>query len=532
MAEAAAMGVSRRQFFHRVGALGGYGAAYTAIQALGFDATPAAAAPLELPPDIGKGAHVLVLGAGIAGLVSAYELERAGFKATVLEARERTGGRNWTIRNGTRVVMNGEPDQVAAFSKDLYFNAGPARLPSHHQGVLGYCKRLGVALEVEVNASRGALLAGSGPGSAAPLRMRQAINDVRGHVSELLAKAINKGALDEDISVEDRVRLAPFLKAYGDLNDAYLFKGTERSGFRTAPGAATDFGTAMDPRALTELLANDQLPSILFEDQIEMQATMFQPVGGMDRIPHAFEQAIRSPIIRQAEVEQIRQPEGGVSVVYKDLRTGKRHALSADYAIVTIPLVVLARIDCDFEPAVQQAIAAVPYDHANKTAFEAPRFWEREQIYGGISFVGGDTSLVWYPSAGLHTDRGVLVATYSIGPGAERLAGRPAAEQIAAARSAVARLHPGHEGELEKPIVINWSKVPYNLGPWPRWVSRGAAVDTPGFRRLNEPCGRVYFTGAHLSQMGGWQEGAVLSAHRTLDMLSRRMAQSAATSAA
>ncbi len=518
------MGVSRRQFFHRVGLAGGYGATYAAMQALGLESAQAAVAPPALPATAGKGARVVILGAGIAGLVLAYELERSGFDVTVLEARDRVGGRNWTIRGGTRVEMAGEDDQIATFSDGQYFNAGPARLPSHHQGVLGYCRRLGVALEVEVNASRSAFLA---PKDTPSIQMRRAVNDTRGHVSELLAKAIDRGALDQELTADDKARLRPFLRTYGDLTDQYLFKGTERSGYVSPPGACVDMGTRRGPLVLKTLLDNEQLGQILFEDRFEMQATMFQPVGGMDSFPRALARAVRSPIIHRAEVTQIRATSSGAAVTWRDCKTGKSTRLDADYALVTLPLVILAGIDTDFEPPVKQAIAAVAYDHSNKVAFEAPRFWEREQVYGGISWVGGETTLVWYPSAAMHSERGVLVAAYASGAPAERMARRPLAEQIAMARAVVGRLHPGHEAALDRSVAVNWNKVPYNLGPWPRWNSLGAAIDTPEFRLLNEPHGRVYFSGAHLSQMPGWQEGAVLSAHRTIGLLASRIAETA-----
>ncbi len=169
--------------------------------------------------DAGRGSRVVVLGAGIAGLVTAYNLERAGFDVTVLEARDRVGGRNWSIRGGTTVAMLGEADQTASFADGLYFNAGPARIPSHHQGLIGYpAANWAVALEVEVNSSRGAFIADSRDLSVPPIRLRQAVNDTRGHLSELLAKAIDKGALDDDLSIEDKAKLGPFLKAYGDLD--------------------------------------------------------------------------------------------------------------------------------------------------------------------------------------------------------------------------------------------------------------------------------------------------------------------------
>ena len=525
------MGLSRRGFLHRIGAAGGYAAAYSAMTTLGLMAVPAKAAPLQLPANLGAGKSVVVLGGGIAGLVATYELERAGFAVTLLEARDRLGGRNWTLRNGTKIEMVGETDQTVAFSEGLYMNAGPARIPSHHEGLLSYCDRLGVPLEVEVNSSRSAYFWSAGSNSGKPIQMRQGVNDTRGYLSELLAKAVNKGALDQDLTPEDKQKLLPFLKAYGDLDDSMAFKGTERSGFAQVPGAASQFGVGRPPLPLKDLLANDQLRMTLFEDQLYMQATMFQPVGGMDRIPAGFERAIKAPVIKGAEVLQIRQTSSGVAVAWRDRKSGAQQVTQADYAIVTIPLNILSRIDNNFDKPVKAAIASVPYDYSNKIGFDAPRFWEKQQIYGGISFVGGETNLVWYPSNGLHTERGMLLACYGSGPGAKIFAARPLGEQIAIASGVVGRLHPGHEGDLSNPAVVNWSKIPFNLGPWPAWGGRGGQeghLDDPAFRLLNEPHGRVYFAGAHLSQTPGWQEGAVLSSQRTLGLIAARVSQSVA----
>src|SRR5215471_12713860 len=136
--------VTRRGFLTRLGKAGGYGATFAAMNALGLlPERGRAASQFALPPDSGKGLKIVILGGGIAGLVSAYELGKAGYQCTLLEARDRPGGRNWTVRNGTTVEFIDGTKQTARYvDSKSYFNAGPARLPSVHKTILGYCKEL------------------------------------------------------------------------------------------------------------------------------------------------------------------------------------------------------------------------------------------------------------------------------------------------------------------------------------------------------------------------------------------------------
>src|SRR5262245_41291358 len=80
-------------------------ATWSALNLMGLVPTPVAyAARPRLPPGSGNGKRVAILGAGIAGLTAAYRLREAGYQCTILEARDRPGGRVWTIRGGDRVV--------------------------------------------------------------------------------------------------------------------------------------------------------------------------------------------------------------------------------------------------------------------------------------------------------------------------------------------------------------------------------------------------------------------------------------------
>jgi monoamine oxidase len=351
---------------------------------------------LDLGPDSGRGNKVVVLGGGIAGLVAAYELRKAGYECTVLEARSRPGGRNWTVRSGTTVEFVDGSRQAPEWAADSYLNAGPARLPSIHTTILGYCRALGVPLEVEVNTCRSALLVNPKAFDGQAIEQRQAINDTRGHVAELLSKSVRQHALDQDLTSEDQVRMLEFLRQYGDLGPDFAYTGSQRSGVARMPGAGDLTEQLRPPFPMQQLLGAGFWRGMLFEEQLDMQATMFQPVGGMDRIPYAFAKTLGSVVQYRSVVKEIRKTPSGVRIGYDQDGTLKSH--DAHYCICALPLTILRSVPNDFSPAVKQAITDTVYADAYKIAWESKRFWETDyQIYGGISWiVGGPIELVWY----------------------------------------------------------------------------------------------------------------------------------------
>src|SRR5271168_2080611 len=140
-------GISRRDFLLRVGQVGGYSAAFATMQSLGLMPMKGAVAEaIAAPAGVGAGVKVVVLGGGIGGLVSAYELRKLGYEVTLLEARERPGGRNWSGRKGTKIEFVDGTTQAIDWEEGNYQNLGPARLPSTHTTMLNYCRELGVAL--------------------------------------------------------------------------------------------------------------------------------------------------------------------------------------------------------------------------------------------------------------------------------------------------------------------------------------------------------------------------------------------------
>jgi monoamine oxidase len=523
------MPLTRRQFLFRVGQVGGYGAAFTMMQALGL--LPVAATKAQAVRGVsGQGTRVVILGGGIAGLVSAYEMTKLGYTCTVLEARDRVGGRNWTLRQGTRVDFTDGTQQTCNFEDGLYFNAGPARLPSIHTHMLNYCHELGVPLEVEINTSRSSLLQCDGFNGGKPVQQRQMVNDTRGHVAELLAKCLRQGALDQDLSAEDKERMLKFLSAYGDLAPDGRFLGTDRSGYKISPGAGAQDGTHRDPLPMHALLDADLWSGLLFEEIIDWQATMFQPIGGMDQIPRAFEKKLGSTIRHNAQIMRIRQSQNGVSVSYKDRVNGRSETVDADYCICAIPLTTLKSVDADFSPDVAAVLQHVAYDSAYKIAWQSRRFWEQdESIYGGLSFLRQTVDVVWYPSAGLFSPRGVIISGYSVEDGTPFGKLPNVQAKIDASRLAVEKLFPGRGNELRDPVYISWGQIPFSLGSWigsPRLRGPHSGFgeqDPHDYAVMTRPDRRIYFAGDHTSHIVGWQEGAAFSAIRAVNMIGEKV---------
>src|ERR1700723_4025328 len=98
--------LTRRDLLSLVGSVAGSAAMYHAMTSLGFASESGYKGPIKLEGDP-KGASVLILGAGLAGMTAALELRKAGYNVRILEFNNRPGGRNWTLRGGDRFTELG-----------------------------------------------------------------------------------------------------------------------------------------------------------------------------------------------------------------------------------------------------------------------------------------------------------------------------------------------------------------------------------------------------------------------------------------
>ena len=131
----AEQGPTRREVLRAIGMMAGTAVLYQAMEVLGHAKETQFAGPPNLQ-GARPGTKVVVLGAGLAGMLAAYELAKAGYDVQILEYNNRPGGRNWSLYGGDTYTELGGATQKVGFSEGNYLNPGPWRIPYHHRALL------------------------------------------------------------------------------------------------------------------------------------------------------------------------------------------------------------------------------------------------------------------------------------------------------------------------------------------------------------------------------------------------------------
>ncbi len=561
--------------------------------------------PCMPTPNSLNGKQVVVIGSGVGGLTAAYELlsRNDGLKLTILEARERTGGRCLSLRTGDTLIEDvdsqlksrpGQP-QVVRFDRPVgdsepYLNAGPGRIPSSHKRLLGYLRRFGVAVEVYVMASASNMTQMTGgPNGIAPVVNRQLDNNTRGWLAQMVFRHADE-MICETCGVADAEqaeRLRSLMVTFGDLTpEGEYVVGTakpgeddnehasDRAGFVELPGVRP--GKIAEAIGLDRLLASEFWKKTRFYQPQDFlwQPTLFQPVGGMDQVQHAFAQQVAmhgGTVHLNSPVTRIDYDTGSAQyLIYAD---GHDQPFRADYCIcnAAIPFlqdILSPRLQAQhetqgFEPGFKAALHAVYAAQAKET--ETERFlactskvgWQADRnlwqgkpldtrvdehghtvltvdtsevgvvpIYGGISWTNHPITQIWYPSTGYHDQLGVLTGCYNFSKNACRAGHQPVAERLVEARAGAALFGLEFAAGLRHGVAIAWQNMPYIKGGWAQWnqvddsvthynhIIQGSSVDgsdQPSF----------FVVGDQVSSLPGWQEGAIASALNAISRLVR-----------
>jgi monoamine oxidase len=522
---------SRRDLLSLIGKTAGGAAMYHAMTALGFAAESPYAGRINLQ-GAPKGTQVLVLGAGIGGLVAAYELRKAGYTVKVLEYNDRAGGRAWTLRGGDEFTELGGAKQRCEFDKGLYINPGPWRIPYHHRGVLDYAKQFQVPIEPFMQVNHNAYVHSRSAYGGVPQRYRHIQADFDGNVAELLSKAVQKNQLDDSFTKEDNDKLLTAMQNWGALDKSYKYtanpQSSSRRGFDVPMGGGLmPAPVPSKPLEFKELLKSGLWSSIAASHTETHHNAIFQPVGGMDQIAQAIYKQVPDLVQFGARVTTIDQNEKGVTVTYTETQGGATRQAKADWCVCAIPLTVLSQIDIKVSPAMHAAIEAVPYNSSVKIGLQFKRrFWEEDdQIYGGITYTDLPLGTISYPSSNYgHSGPGVLLGGYVGGANAFEFTSLPPAERVRLAVKYGAQIHPQYIAEFQNGISVAWHRVPFTLGCFASWNEENRKAH---YNNLCQIDGRIVLVGEHASLIPGWQEGAVLSSLDAITRLHARIKASA-----
>jgi monoamine oxidase len=333
-----------------------------------------------------------------------------------------------------------------------------------------------------------------------------------------MAKSIKKDALTGPMTADDWDQLREYLKAFGELDPQYRYIGSSRSGL--AKHDYTSPEVLKTPLSPSELLKSKFMLIMSFGETDDQAAMMMEPVGGMDRVVAGFLRKIGHLVQLESQVQKIKVLPKGVEVTYR--RNGEYVTTRADFVLNCIPMHLLAGIEHNFPAGYAAGFTAIPRGKLFKIGFQMKeRFWEREGIYGGISWTLQDIQQLWYPAHGIHRQKGVVLGAYTFNPEAgEKFARLPPEERFKLAIAQGAKIHPDYASYVETGVSVAWHQMNHMLGCAAQW-------DEPLFKQwfntLQTPVGSHYLIGDQVSYHPGWQEGAIASAHHALADIDARV---------
>jgi monoamine oxidase len=281
--------------------------------------------------------------------------------------------------------------------------------------------------------------------------------------------------------------------------------------------------------ALNELLSSEFWRHRFYQSfEYEWQPTLFQPVGGMDKIVDGFKNKIGNLIQCQTEVLNIDIRANDLTVTVRNLMTGATTNVTADFCISNIPLPLLKKIKNNFTKEFSDAVEECVYDPTCKLGWQAnSRFWENDknQIYGGISYTDDPITQMWYPSYDYFTKNGTLTGVYNYDKDALAFGNMTLEQRIAMARTGAIKFHPEFADTnlvpSDKAISIAWQNIPNEGGGWANW-SPDNQDHSKAYTRLLAPDRTFYVVGDQVSQLPGWQEGAMMSAEHVIEQIGGR----------
>lgn len=515
---------------------------------------------IPLRPGQLNGKKVVVIGSGVGGLTTAYEIlaQKSGAEVVVLEALNRTGGRCLSLRTGDVLTEDKNSDlfdsspgasQVVRFKRPVgdaepYLNAGPGRIPSSHKHLLSYLKKFSVEVEVYVMNSESNLVQKDSSFKGKAKAYRQLDHNTRGWLAQMVyhnaANLLNSHFSDlNDKVMEKRVaELESLMISFGELDADGKYEvsagsegfedGKTRAGYKTLPGVAA--GEVVEAITFDKLLESEFWKGTKFYQPVDFlwQPTLFQPVGGMDQVQHAFAQqvaALGGDIHLNSPVKKIDWSSETKKFTISVSQVGTEDLIeyTADYCVCNLAMPFLSKIlsknlmndgDSGLEGKFKKALNAVytaQFDPTRAPGYNArkdgyiPHFlacttkvgWQAERslwqgstiksdtlsvkgseigvvpIFGGISWTDDEIQQIWYPSSAYQDEKGVLTGAYNFDKTAHEWGQLPIKERLKKAVAGARKFGDEFADGLGEGLAIAWQNIPHIKGGWAYWQAVG-----------------------------------------------------------
>ncbi|WP_404452098.1 flavin monoamine oxidase family protein [Virgibacillus necropolis] len=449
---------------------------------------------------------IIIAGAGMSGLVAGSLLKQAGHNVKIIEARERVGGRIYTIRT--------------PFTKGHYMEAGAMRIPNTHYLVMEYIKKFGLNVNPFINSSPNDLMYANGvkiryylyKQNPAILNYPVAPNEKGKTANELIQFAIQPII---DFINQNPLKNWPIVVQHFERYSLSTFFRYNPTGKTLSDGAIEMIKVLSDVTGLPELSFVELLREfmILFNKEIQF----FEITGGLDQLPKAFLPEMNENIHFNQEITKIEQGENQVTFTCMDTRTGKLSQITGDLAIVTLPFTVLQFIDIQprdsFSYHKWKAIRELHYVPSTKVGIQFNnRFWEKQGLFGGKTITDLRIRLAHYPSHAFNQKSGVLLGSYTWEDDALVWVSKSDKERIAQALNELAEIHgQAIRNDFVTGTSYNWVLDPYAAGAFTLFKPE---QETELFPYLATPEHRVHFAGEHTALTHGWIQGAIESGIR------------------
>ncbi|MGX1983908.1 monoamine oxidase [Thermolongibacillus altinsuensis] len=447
---------------------------------------------------------IIIVGAGMAGLVAASLLKQAGHHVTILEASERVGGRIYTLRSD---FMDGQ-----------YLEAGAMRIPHTHLLTLEYIRKFNLPVNRFINETPNDIIYVRGIKTRLKIYKKNpdifgfpvAVHERGRTATELLQYAIKP--VTDFINQNPRKNWPLVVKEFDKYSmDAYL---------RYNP-----FGTTLSTGAidlLKVLLTLEGFPELSFLELLRELSILFAPniefyeiTGGNDQLPKAFVSQLKENILFGQKMTKIVQHDNQVTIHFLHTKIYESFQITGDLAIVTIPFSILQFVEVEprdsFSFNKWKAIQQLHYVGSTKTGIQFKnRFWEREGLYGGKTISDLPNTYTQYPSSNLGAPGpGVVLASYTWEDDTVPWDSLSDENRLEYALRNLAAIH-GKQiyREFETGASHSWVRYPYSAGAFTMFKPEQAMELAP---YISTPEGRVHFAGEHASSTHGWIQGAIES---------------------